>query len=205
MVVVVANPNLNLRNKMAKKRAFARYTKKGQLVPGSMVVTTKGGYPDKTSLWKEIPTWFNDTTGSSTPDYGDWQVVTGGVAGDGVVLVDGGGDTNLFTIIGPDDDVADGWVYLKRYFPLGAELEIDYKWTSFDVISPAPPDVDWPVYWTSATEPIGIPEDLNVRVPSTPDDGTWNITVPPGEWLGIGIYSDDSCCGRGFLRVDFNL
>lgn len=49
-----------------KKRAFNRYTKKGQLVPGSLVVTTKGGYPDKTSLWKEVPVSIatNNTTGN---------------------------------------------------------------------------------------------------------------------------------------------
>jgi hypothetical protein len=39
---------------MAKKRGFVRYTKKGKLVPGSLVVTTNGGYPDKSSLWKEV-------------------------------------------------------------------------------------------------------------------------------------------------------
>ena len=39
---------------MPKKRGFVRYTKKGKLVPGSLVVTTSGGYPDKSSLWKEV-------------------------------------------------------------------------------------------------------------------------------------------------------
>ena len=41
---------------MSKKRGFVRYTKKGKLVPGSLVVTTSGGYPDKSSTWKEVPT-----------------------------------------------------------------------------------------------------------------------------------------------------
>jgi hypothetical protein len=189
---------------MAKKRAFARYTTKGELVPGSMIITTKGGYPDKISLWKEVPVWYNDVINCPEPDYGEWEVVTGGIGGDGLVLNDDG-DPNLFTIVGPGDGANDGWVYLKRYFPLGAVLNINYKWTSFDVLSPNPPDVDWPVYWSSPTEPTGIPTDLTIRVPSTPDNGTWNITVSPGEWFGIGIYSDDSCCGRGFLSVDFNL
>ena len=39
---------------MPKKRGFVRYTKKGKLIPGSLVVTTSGGYPDKSSLWKEV-------------------------------------------------------------------------------------------------------------------------------------------------------
>ncbi len=187
-----------------KKRAFARYTKKGQLVSGSLVVTTNGGYPDKTSLWKEVPVWYNDQSDCSITDYGEWRLVTGGVAGDGVVLVDNVID-NEFTFVGPNDDDNDGWVYLKRYFPVGAILNIGYDWTSFDDGAGDPPDVDWPVYWTSSTEPTGIPGDLTVRVEDTPATGTWNITVDPGEWFAIGIYSDDSCCGRGFLSIDFNL
>ena len=49
-----------------KKRAFARYTKKGQLVPGSLIVTTQGGRPDKTSLWRELPVSISGNTGSIT-------------------------------------------------------------------------------------------------------------------------------------------
>lgn len=39
---------------MSKKRAFVRYTKTGKLIPGSLIVTTNGGYPDKSSTWKEV-------------------------------------------------------------------------------------------------------------------------------------------------------
>jgi len=38
---------------MKNERAFVRYTKKGQLVPGSLVVT-QGGYPAGPALWKEV-------------------------------------------------------------------------------------------------------------------------------------------------------
>lgn len=41
---------------MSKKRAFVRYTKSGEIVPGSLIITTNGGYPDKSSLWKEVTT-----------------------------------------------------------------------------------------------------------------------------------------------------
>lgn len=41
---------------MSKKRAFVRYTKSGEIVPGSLIITTNGGYPDKSSIWKEIQT-----------------------------------------------------------------------------------------------------------------------------------------------------
>lgn len=40
---------------MAKKRAFVRYTKKGKLVPGSLIVTTGGGHPVD-GVYKEVPT-----------------------------------------------------------------------------------------------------------------------------------------------------
>jgi hypothetical protein len=184
-----------------KKRAFARYTKKGQLVPGSLIITTQGGYPNKTSLWKEVDVDLFQEANKFLP----WKVVTTGEAGDGIILGNVN-SSNLFTVIGPDDDVNDGWVYLKRYFPLGAEFSIDYKWASHDDSGISnPPNVDWPVYWTSVAEPTGIPSDLTVRVSGTPANGTWNITVNPGEWFSIGIYSDDSCCGRGFLQLSFNL
>ena len=186
---------------MSKKRAFARYTKKGQLVPGSLVVTTKGGYPDKTSLWKEVDVDLFQEFNKFSP----WKIVTGGVAGNGVVLNDGdSGNFNRFTIIGPDDNNDNGWVYLKRFFPTGAVFSIDYKWASFDDGAGGPPSVDWPVYWTSSTEPTGIPGDLTVRVSDTPESDGWNnIIVPAGEWFAVGIYSDDSCCGRGFLQLNF--
>ena len=39
---------------MSKKRAFIRYTKGGNIVPGSLIVTTKGGYPTG-GLYQEVP------------------------------------------------------------------------------------------------------------------------------------------------------
>jgi hypothetical protein len=38
-----------------KQRAFVRYTKKGKIVPGSMIVT-QGSYPDGPALWAEMVT-----------------------------------------------------------------------------------------------------------------------------------------------------
>lgn len=196
---------------MAKKRAFVKYTKKGKIIPGSLIVTTNGGYPVD-GLYKEVSVDLccDDTNPCTPANYGDWKLVTGGVAGDGVVLVDpiDPEDCPKFTFIGPDDDTNtndadDGWVYLKQYFASTTCFEIDYKWTSFDDSNPsAPPNVDWPVYWTSTTEPTGAPADATVRVSSTPANGTWNITVPGGKWFALGIYSSDSCCGRGFLTVE---
>lgn len=126
---------------------------------------------------------------------GGWSVVTGGAAGDGTVAQYS--DTG-FNITGPDDDVANGWVYIKKYFPNGASLSVDYQWASADDGS----NVDWPIYCLDETEPTGEPSDLTVRVETTPEQSTWDITVDPGQWFSVGIYSNDSCCGRGFLSVD---
>lgn len=40
---------------MAKKRAFVKYTKKGKIIPGSLIVTTVGSYPID-GLYVEVPT-----------------------------------------------------------------------------------------------------------------------------------------------------
>jgi hypothetical protein len=40
---------------MSKQRAFVKYTKQGKIIPGSLIVTTEGGYPNKTgAIWREV-------------------------------------------------------------------------------------------------------------------------------------------------------
>lgn len=39
---------------MSKKRAFVKYTNSGRIVPGSLIITTNGGYP-KGGLYYEVP------------------------------------------------------------------------------------------------------------------------------------------------------
>lgn len=126
---------------------------------------------------------------------GGWSVVTGGEAGDGTVAQY---SLTGFNITGPDDDINDGWVYIKKYFAEETNLIIDFQWASADDGT----NVDWPIYCIDETEPTGIPSDLTVRADGTPQTSTWNVTVPAGNWFSVGIYSDDTCCGRGFLSVD---
>lgn len=49
------------------KRGFVKYTKKGNIIPGSLIVTTKGGYP-KDGLYREVPVSLccSDPNGPST-------------------------------------------------------------------------------------------------------------------------------------------
>ena len=184
-----------------KNRAFVKYKKTGEIVPGSLIIT-QGGYP-KGGPYKEITMDLCCDTNPCTPvDYGAWKLVTGGDAGDGQVLIN---DTNEFTFVGPNDNQSNGWVYLKQYFSERTCFIINYKWTSFDDDDPSnPPAYDKPVYWISTIEPTEIPDDITSKVNGTPEDDYWYpIDIPAGTWFAIGIYSNDSCCGRGFLEVEF--
>lgn len=138
------------------------------------------------------------TTTTTTQSPNSWATVTGGAAGDGTVAQYA---TNGFNITGPDDDNDNGWVYIKRYFPAGAELVINYQWTSMDEGL----NTDRPFYCLDETNPTGAPSDDTARVTNTPESGTWNVTVPAATWFSVGIYSSDSCCGKGFLSVDITI
>lgn len=178
-------------------KAWVRFDGNGNAVAGSLIFQKD---KPKVGKWKE----FQDVNlccpvTDCTPNYGPWRLVTGGLGGDGTVLIDDLQD-NEFTIVGPNDSQSNGWVYLTRYYDEETCLEIEYEWASFD----GGTEYDRPVYWNSPTQPTGEPDDIESRVENTPEDGTWNITVPAGQWFSIGIYSDDSCCGRGFLSIAVN-
>lgn len=178
-------------------KAWVRFDGNDNAVAGSLIFQKN---KPKVGKWKE----YQDVnlccpSTNCTPNYGPWRLVTGGEGGDGVVLIDDLPDDE-FTFVGPDDNVSNGWVYLTRQYTTETCLQIQYNWTSFDEGI----DVDRPVYWLSETQPTGEPGDTSSKVESTPASGTWNITVAPGEWFSVGIYSTDSCCGRGFLSISVN-
>lgn len=59
---------------MTKKRAFVKYTKQGRLIPGSLIVTTRGGYPTD-GLYVEVPTNIccdTDISGTITSSPKGW-------------------------------------------------------------------------------------------------------------------------------------
>ena len=182
-----------------KLKAWVRYDGQKKIVPSSLILQVN---KPKVGTWEEVPT---SLCCNVSPSYNGWKTVTGGIAGDGVVLKNTeDNDDLIFTIISPNDTIDNGWVYIKKYFSTTTILQINYNWTSFDDGGSAPPEYDWPIYCQDAMEPFGEPSDITVRVSETPDGGTWNITVGPNEWFSVGIYSDDSCCGRGFLQIEIN-
>lgn len=179
-------------------RAWVRFDKNKIAAAGSLIFQKN---KPKVGYWKEYKSAdLCCSSGDCDVNYGSWRLVTGGLAGDGRVLVDDLG-ANEFTFVGPNDSNDSGWVYLTQQYDVETCLSIDYSYSSFDesVIH------DYPVYWTSATQPTGEPADTTQRVETNPESGTWNVTVPAGEWFAIGLYSDDSCCGRGFLSISVNV
>jgi hypothetical protein len=177
-------------------KAWVRYDGNNNAVAGSLIFQKS---KPKVGKWRE----YKDVnlcclTSDCVVDYGPWRLVSGGEAGDGKVLVDDLEDQE-FTFIGPNDDDNDGWVYLTRRFSTDVCLEIEYQYSTFDGAN-----FDYPIYWTSVTQPTGEPDDTTSRVMGDPESGTWTVSVPAGEWFAIGLYSTDSCCGRGFLEIEIS-
>jgi len=182
-----------------KLKPFIKTNSKGTVAAGSLVFTYN---KPSVGTWKDVSADAPPSIQSFPP----WKVVTGGVAGDGRVFKDVNDDITTFTFVGPGDSLDEGWVYVKKYCAVETAFSIPYKWTSFDDTGGEEGvDYDWPVYWNSVQEPTGIPSDITPKVDYTPTSGTWNFTVPAGQWFAVGLYSEDSCCGRGFLEtvIDF--
>lgn len=170
-------------------KAWVRYDGKNNVIAGSLIFSKN---KPKNGKFKE----YALTNLCCSPNaYGAWKLVTGGIAGDGTVVIDDVVNEE-FTFVGPNDDSGNGWVYLTKQYLTETCINITYNWASFDE-----PNADRPVYWTDATQPTGIPGDTASKVTTNPQSGIWSVTIPAGEWFGIGIYSTDSCCGRGFLSI----
>lgn len=174
-------------------KAWVRYDGKNNVIASSLIFSKN---KPKNGKWKE----YALTNLCCSPNaYGAWKLVTGGSnPNNGVVLVDYRSTIEEFTFVGPDNhDDRNGWVYLTKQYLTETCININYDWTSFDGDIYA----DRPVYWTDATQPTGIPGDTTSKITTNPESGLWSVTIPAGEWFGIGIYSTDSCCGRGFLSI----
>jgi len=103
---------------------------------------------------------------------------------------------NTYRIDGPNDDEADGWLFIKKYFDTETTLSIDYEWRNQDE------GEDWPIYEVTEQEPSEVDivnrlDDNNANY----ETGSWTINVPVNRWVAIGVYSTDSCCGSGSLSV----
>lgn len=132
--------------------------------------------------------------GSEPNSIGEWTNVN--VLGDGTMTRTG---NNTYRIDGPNDNNdGGGWLFIKRYFDTPTTMSIGYVWSNSDE-EPA----DWPMYDVVSEDPTGEISNEN-RLDNNNalyETGTWEINVPANNWLAIGVYSSDSCCGSGSLNI----
>ena len=77
-------------------------------------------------------------------------------------------------------------------------MSIGYEWNRQDEETE-----DWPMYDVVSEDPTGEISNAN-RLDddnANHETGTWTINVPANNWLAIGVYSTDSCCGSGSLNI----
>jgi len=108
-------------------------------------------------------------------------------------------EANLWTLTGPNDGQGDGWSYVKRQFIESGYIVLNYDWSTNDGL-----EYDWPFYYVSSEEPIGdtnIDFNDNIFVGSEYQTGQITIYYNAGDWVSIGVYSDDSVSGPGVLKI----
>jgi hypothetical protein len=131
--------------------------------------------------------------GSELNNIGEWTNVN--VIGNGTTTRTG---NNTYRIEGPNNDSeSSGWLFIKRYFDTATTMSIGYEWFNSD--SPE----DWPMYDVVSEDPTGEISNTN-RLDNSGanhETGSWTINVPANNWLAIGVYSTDSCCGSGSLHL----
>ena len=131
--------------------------------------------------------------GSELNSIGEWT--NQNVDGDGTITRTG---SNTYRIDGPNDNQDNGWLFIKRYFDTATTMSIGYEWNRQDEETE-----DWPMYDVVSEDPTGEISNAN-RLDddnANHETGTWTINVPANNWLAIGVYSTDSCCGSGSLNI----
>lgn len=106
-------------------------------------------------------------------------------------------------IVGSDEDPCsggNGLTYVYRQFQEDGVLSLNYYWSTNDGI-----EYDWAFYYVSSDEPDGTNNvDYNSDIFVSTDDevGTIEISYNAGEWVTIGVYSDDCVSGPGILLIE---
>ena len=132
--------------------------------------------------------------GGEPNSIGEWT--NENVQGDGTITRTG---NNAYRIDGPNDSNDNGgWLFIKRYFDTPTTMSIGYEWNRQDAETE-----DWPMYDVVSEEPTGEISNANRLDDNNAnyETGTWTINVPANNWLAIGVYSTDSCCGSGSLNI----
>jgi hypothetical protein len=130
-----------------------------------------------------------------------WISVTNN-GGDGSISQTG---QTMFSIVGPNNNGGNEWLYIKKQFQTSGTLNISYHWTNNDTDGAGN---DWPIYEVTSTEPTGRLGTYNTSqlndTNSVDETNSWSISYNAGDWVAIGLYSTDSCCGFGTLNFTVN-
>jgi hypothetical protein len=119
--------------------------------------------------------------------------------GDGQVSFQNG---NITFLSGPADDDGDGWTYIYRQFTEPGSFTYSYVFdnTSDDL------QYDWPFEYVTLSDPSDeanidayISDSNNTYVTSEYETGTRTVTYSAGDYVVLGIFSDDSEVGRATL------
>jgi hypothetical protein len=108
---------------------------------------------------------------------------------------------NTWGIFGPDFSNCDDqgwWTYVKYQTTQSGSITLNFAFEQNDG-----PEFDWAFYYVSPNEPIGdtnIIFDDNVFANSD-SGGTITINYNAGDWISIGVYSNDGCEGPGVLFI----
>lgn len=141
---------------------------------------------------------FNDTIdGINMATLSTWTVVTGGAAGNGRATEV---SQNYWNIVGPDDNNQDGWCYIKASVLSGGYVDFSLNWNTPD----SGGCCDWTVISVDGNNPTGKPSDVSRVNTSTPFVGSVRRFVKAGDYISVGIYSNDSEAGPGYLGVGIN-
>jgi hypothetical protein len=117
------------------------------------------------------------------------------IDGDGSITDIGGGS---WSISGPDDGAGNGWSYIYTQFPSAGSFTYGWSYTSFDG-----PIYDW-LFDDVSSRDFSNPGNVNfgnVVANSSGTSGSRTLSYSAGDYVAIGIYSTDSCCGRAFATL----
>ena len=112
--------------------------------------------------------------------------------GDGSVAT-GTGRALSFYCTGPNDSTGNGWSAIKSYFATATTITYDWSWTTVDGIN-----YDWPFAIVSSSEPFTYSYPTKLASANTQSATNATLNVPAGNWASFGVFSSDSCCGRGW-------
>lgn len=108
-------------------------------------------------------------------------------------------------ISGSDGEVdcneGEGLTYVYHQFQTSGTLTLDYFWSTIDECDPL---CDWPFYWVSSNQPNGINNIDYTTFQfafSLNEAGQITINYNAGDWVTIGVYSEDCCCDPGILFI----